>query len=293
MRIGISCYDISVTELVELSVAAEERGFSSVWLGEHVLAPAVYASLHPPQPGEQVGDESSKHGGKPIIDPSVELTDPMTAFAAVASRTRRLRLATGIFLMPLRHPLLVARAAATLAELSGERFSLGIGSGWLREEFTALAVPFKGRTKRLEEQIAIFRAALSGGPFSFRGDYYQIDDVQMCRTKIAVPVITGGNTEPALARAVRLGDAWFSSGVPTLEQALRIRDRIAELCRAVGRPMLPTTWRVAAPDPKLLDRYAAEGFEDVVVMKYDAWVGEDLEARRACLSTMAERLEVG
>ena len=191
--------------------------------------------------------------------------------------------------MPLRHPLLVARATATLAELSGERFSLGIGSR-LREEFSALATPFKGRTKRLEEQIAVLRAPLSGGPFSFRGDYYHIDDVQLCRTKINVPVVMGGNSEPALSRAVRLGDAWFSSGVPTLEQALRLRDRIAELCETRGRPMLPTTWRVAAPDPKLLDQYASEGFEDVVVMKYDVWVGDDLKARRTALSSTAERL---
>lgn len=290
MRIGISCYDISANEVVELGVAAEELGFDSVWLGEHVVAPTSFASVHPPQPGEKVDEETSKHGGKPIIDPEVQLNDPLVTFAALAARTSTLRLATGIYLLPLRHPLLVARAASTLAELSGERFALGIGSGWLREEFDALAVPFAGRTKRLEEQIEVFRAALAGGSFSYRGRFYDIDNVQVSGSRLDVPVVMGGNTEPALRRAVRLGDAWFASGVPTLEQAVQLRGRIAELCDERGRTMLPTTWRLPAADRRTVDHYAAQGFQDVVVMKYDVWVGADLAERRASLAGAARRL---
>ena len=291
MRIGISCYDFSVAELVEIGVAAEQHGFDSLWLGEHILAPLAYESFHPTQPGEDGHAGGSDHNGKPIVDSSVRLTDPLIALTAVAAATRTLRLATGIYLLPLRHPLAVARSVATLAEASRGRFSLGVGAGWLREEFAALGVPFSGRTARLEEQIAIVRGALAGGPFEFRGEHYDIERVQLCREAVPVPIVMGGNTEQALRRAVRLGDAWFSSGIPTWQEALRLRDRIAELTAEYGRTApLRTTWRVAAPDPELLERYAAEGFEDVLVMAYDVWAGPDADARRASLAATACRL---
>ena len=291
MRIGISCYDYSVAELVEIGAAAEQYGFDSLWLGEHVLAPMAYNSFHPTQPGEAGHAGRSDHNGKPIVDPAVHLSDPLIALTAVAAATRTLRLATGIYLLPLRHPLVVARAVATLAEVSRTRFSLGVGSGWLREEFAALGVPFSGRTARLEEQVAIVRRALAGGPFEFHGEHYDIDRVQLCPDSVPVPIVMGGNTEQALRRAVRLADAWFSSGIPTWEEALRLRDRIAELAAEYGRAEpLRTTWRVAAPDPELLQRYAAEGFEDVLVMAYDVWTGADDDARRANLAATAGRL---
>jgi probable F420-dependent oxidoreductase len=291
MRVGISCYDLPVADLVQVGRAAETAGFSSLWLGEHVLAPMAYESAHPTQPGEQGHVGSSDHNGKPIVDPSVHLSDPLIALAAVAAATRTLRLATGIYLLPLRHPLLAARAVATLAEVSDGRFSLGIGSGWLREEFAALSVPFAGRTGRLEEQIAVVRAALAGGPFEYRGDHYDIDRIQLCPGPVAVPIVLGGNTEPALRRAVRLADGWFTSGIPSFEDALRLRDRLDELCTEAGRnEPLRTTWRIAAPDPELVDRYAAEGFEDLLVMAYDVWVGHDADERDAALATAAQRL---
>src|SRR5690348_2249278 len=105
MRIGISCYDQAVSELVQVGTAAEEFGFDSLWLGEHVLAPMSYDSTHPTQPGDHEHTGSSDHNGKPIVDPSVHLTDPLIALTAVAAQTTRLRLATGIYLLPLRHPL--------------------------------------------------------------------------------------------------------------------------------------------------------------------------------------------
>lgn len=294
MHIGISCYDQAVDDLVTLGGAAEEFGFDSLWLGEHVLAPMAYASTHPTQPGEsgRAGHKgSSDHNGKPIVDPSVLLADPLIALAAVAARTTTVRLATGIYLLPLRHPLLAARAVATLAELSNGRFALGIGSGWLREEFEALGVPFAGRTARLEEQLAVIRAALRGGPFAFHGEHYDIDTVQVRPTSVHAPLVLGGNTEPALARAVRLADGWFTSGIPTLEEALRLRDRIDQLCTETGRTEpFETTWRIAAPDAELVERYAGEGLENLLVMKYDVWDGDDLDARRTSLATAADHL---
>lgn len=291
MRIGISCYDLPAHDLVELAVAAEAAGFDSIWLGEHVVAPLHYGSNHPTQPGTGTTQASSNHNGKPIVDSSVQLVDPLVALAAAAARTSTIGLATGIYLLPLRHPLLTARAVATLNDVSGSRFRLGIGSGWLREEFAALDARFEGRTARMEEAVAVLRLAWQGGPFQFRGGHYDFDLVQVSPHRVPVPVVLGGNSEPALRRAVALGDGWFSSGIPTFDQARRLRDRIGELERNLSRPVaLATTWRVPAPDPAVVDAYARDGFEELLVMQYDVWAGETLEERRECLDKAAATL---
>ncbi len=280
MRIGISCYDRPPGELVELAVAAERAGFDSVWLGEHVLAPLQYGSHHPTQPGSDTEHGSSNHNGKPIVDPSVELLDPLVALAAVAARTTTIGLATGIYLVPLRHPLMTARAAATLSDVSGGRLRLGVGAGWLREEFAALDVPFTGRTARMEEAIDVLRRAWQGGPVEFHGSHYGFAPVQISTHHVPVAIVLGGNSDPALRRAVTLGDGWFSSGIPTFDEARRLRDRLAELCAELGRTdPLPTTWRIASPDAEIVDAYAREGFEELLVMQYDVWAGDTLDER--------------
>lgn len=291
MRIGISTYDKTVDELVALSQAGEAAGFGSIWLGEHVMAPLSYGSTHPTQPGSESGAGSADHHGKPIVDLSVELVDPLIALAGVAAKTTTFGIATGIYLLPLRHPLLIARAGVTLHDLSGGRFRLGIGSGWLREEFTALGVDFSGRTGRLEEALVILRTAWAGGPFTHHGEHYEFDELQIATHPVEVPLILGGNTEPALRRAVRLGDGWFTSGIPELDVALRLRDQLASLQTQLGRTRpLQTTWRVTAPDPALIDKYSAEGFEEVLVMDHDVWTGEAIEERSANLRRIGSDL---
>src|ERR1700722_20070519 len=102
MRIGISCYDLPAPELIELASAAERLGFDSIWLGEHVVAPLRYASHHPTQPGSEADHGSSDYNGKPIVDPTVDLVDPLIAIAAAAARTSSIGFATGIYLLTLR-----------------------------------------------------------------------------------------------------------------------------------------------------------------------------------------------
>ncbi len=291
MRIGISCYDLRAAELAALAATAERVGFDSVWLGEHVLAPMHYDSSHPTQPGSATSHASSNHNGKPIVDPSVELLDPLVALAGAAARTSTLRLATGVYLAPLRHPLMTARAAATLADLSDGRFRLGIGTGWLREEFAALGVPFAGRTARAEEGIAVLRLAWRGGAFEFHGEHFDFPAVQIAPAPVDVPIVLGGNSDPALRRAVRLADGWFSSGIPSFADALRLRDRLDELHAELGRSRpLSTTWRIPAPDPAVVDSYAREGFDELLVMQYDVWTGDSLEERTASLEKAAADL---
>jgi probable F420-dependent oxidoreductase len=287
LRIGLSAYDISASELLQLAVAADEVGFDSLWLGEHVVLPLGYESDHP-----TTGDTAHQHHTGPIVDPSTTLIDPLVALAACAAATSRLRLATGIFILPLRHPLLTARMTITVQDAAAGRFLLGVGSGWLREEFDALDVPFDDRAGRMDETIAILRDAWSARQFSHEGPLFSFGRVQVTAQPVDVPLILGGNTERALRRAAAVGDGWFSSGTPSFEDAVRLRDRVLEHRAASGQhTAFPIFVRVARADPAELGRYEAEGFEHVLVWADQLWPREgDLEHKRRSLRSAAEEL---
>lgn len=289
MRIGLSAYDIEAPELVELTAAADELGFTSVWLGEHVVLPVGYQSSHP-----ATGSGEHQHLDRPIVDPATRLVDPLVALAGCATRTRSIRLATGIYLLPLRQPLLAARMVHTLHALSAGRLALGVGAGWLAEEFAAVGVPFTGRGARLEEHLEVLRAALAGGPVQHAGPLHTIEGVQLCAEPADVPVVLGGNTDRALRRAALLGDGWFCSGTPELADAVRHRDRVLALHGETGRTgPFPVYVRAPKADPELLARYATAGFDEVVLWADQLWPATgDLLAKRAALADAAERLGV-
>ena len=221
MHVGLSVYDIAPRELVELAKAAETAGFRTLWLGEHVVLPVDYRAEHP----ASSSPDNTAHIAR-IIDPATQLLDPLIALGAVAAATDRLQLATGIYLLPLRHPLAVARMTLTLQGLAGGRFMLGVGSGWLEEEFAALGVPFDERGARFDEALTVLRAAWAGGELANAGPHYPFDRVMATPVAVDVPLVLGGNTERALRRAARLADGWFSSGNPTFDEAVRLRARL-------------------------------------------------------------------
>ena len=261
MRIGLSAYGVPAGEVVALAAAADEHGFDSLWLGEHVLLPVGYASEHP-------GAASPQHHRGPIVEDSTVLVDPLVTLAAATQRTERLLLATGIYLVGLRHPLAVARMTMTLQQLAGGRFVLGVGSGWLREEFDALDVAFDERGRRLDRAIEVLRQAWSGEPFDHDGVV-----VRMAPERVDIPLVLGGNSDIALRRAVRSADGWFSSGTPPFEEAVRLRGRIGELSDDAGRPSPLRCWfRVAAVEE--LARYEDAGFDDVVLWADQLWPGD-------------------
>ena len=290
MRIGLSAYDLEAADLVALTQAADEAGFESLWLGEHLVLPLDYGSEHP-----TTGDSAHQHHTGPIIDPSTVLIDPLVALGGAAAVSARITLATGIYLLPLRHPVAVARMALTLQDIARGRFVLGVGSGWLAEEFAALGVPFEERGSRFDEAIDVLRGMWSGEVITHRGTHFDFGPVQLCPKPVEIPLVLGGNTDRALRRVAAKADAWFSSGTPDFEDALRLRDRVAAACDAAGRDRpLPMHFRVPSPTAADLDRYATEGFEHVVVWADQVWpaVG-DLDAKRSSLFAAAHRLGVG
>ena len=122
-----------------------------------------------------------------------------------------------------------------MQDVAGGRFLLGVGSGWLEEEFDALGVPFDDRAARMDETLAILRTAWSGDVFSHDGPLFSFGSVQLTPEPVDVPLILGGNTERALRRAATAGDGWFSSGTPSFEDAVRLRDRVVDLRDAAGK----------------------------------------------------------
>jgi probable F420-dependent oxidoreductase len=286
MRIGLSAYDMTAADLLDMVRAAEDAGFDSLWLGEHVFHPKEYTSVHP-------GHEVKQHHTGPLVQDQTHLLDPLVTLAAAAATTHRIQLATGVFVLPLREPLLVARAAATLAEISGGRFVLGVGAGWLTEEFDALGVPFRTRGRRLDESLAVLRDCLAGGPVEHHGDIFDFAALEMTPVPVNVPLVIGGNSDAALRRAARSGDGWFSSGTPDFEEAVRLRDRLQGLREELGKTAEPfeTVVRIEGADPQDVSRYGAAGFDHVVIWADQVWPADgSLDEKRTRLTQAARAL---
>lgn len=194
-----------------LAGMAEEAGFDSLWTVEHVVVPAGYESRYPYSPdGRMPGTEEA-----PIPDPLVWL-------AYVAARTSRIKLATGILILPQRNPVVLAKETATLDRLSGGRLLLGVGVGWLREEFDALGVPWEARAARTEEYVAVLRALWREPEPSYAGRFVSFERAKLYPKPArpeGIPVVVGGHSEAAARRAGRIGDGFFPANASTDEVA--------------------------------------------------------------------------
>ncbi|MEM7322496.1 MAG: LLM class F420-dependent oxidoreductase [Actinomycetota bacterium] len=186
--------------VVQLATAAEGAGFESIWTVEHVIWPTAYSSTYP-----------YSADGKMPGDYSAPLPDPLIWLAFAAANTSTIRLATGILIVPQRNPLVLAKTVATLDSLSGGRLDLGIGVGWLEEEFDALGVPFADRGARTDDYIAAMQALWASDGASYEGRFANFADVTS-NPKPAngtVPIVVGGHSKAAARRAGRLGDGFF------------------------------------------------------------------------------------
>ena len=176
-----------------LARAAEKAGFESIWTVEHVVVPSGYASTYP-------YDESGKMGGG---QEDFDITDPLIWLSYVAAATESIRLATGILILPQRNPVVLAKAVATLDRLSGGRMMLGIGVGWLQEEFAALGVPFARRGARTDDSIHALRALWSEECTTYDGEFVSFSDVysRPQPENGSVPIVIGGHSDAAARRA--------------------------------------------------------------------------------------------
>jgi probable F420-dependent oxidoreductase len=175
------------------AVQAEDLGFADVWVSEHVILPKD--APYPPSPA---------------------FYEPILTLTWAAAATKRVRLGTSVIVLPMHHPVPVAKQIATLQSLSEGRVIFGIGVGWLEAEFAALGVPFRERGRRTDESIALMRALWRDDPVSFPSKYIAaaIADMRMEPKPAPIPIWVGGSSEKALARAVKLCDGWHGSRLP-------------------------------------------------------------------------------
>jgi probable F420-dependent oxidoreductase len=185
---------------IAMAQAAEAAGFESLWTVEHVVVPSNYDSPYPyDASGKMPGGEES-----PIPDPLIWLS-------FVAAATQSIKLATGILILPQRNPVVLAKELSTLDHLSKGRMLLGIGVGWLEEEFDALGIPFADRGKRNDDYVAAMRSLWTQDRATHHGDFSNFDECIMRPQPVngTIPIHIGGHTDIAARRAGRLGDGFF------------------------------------------------------------------------------------
>lgn len=214
MKFCVSLAFNDLAHYVETAKTADACGWDYVVVSDHVVHPERIATPYP-----------YTEDGAPRWEAPTPWPDPLVAIAAMATATQNLRFMTSVFVLPLRNPLLVAKAVATLAVMSGNRLTLGIGAGWMEEEFQLMAQDYRRRGRRLDEMIDVMRKLWTGEMVEHRGEFYSFDRLQMSPgVTEPVPIWSGGISEAALRRVGRVTDGWISD--------LHSTDEIREL---IGR----------------------------------------------------------
>lgn len=217
--------------LSQMLVTAERLGFSSVMIADHVILPTKVDSSYPYTVAGNFFSET-------------ECFEQLALMSFVAGRSEKLRIVSSVMIVPHRNPVFNAKALATIDVLSGGRVTVGIGVGWMAEEFKALHTPdFKHRGAVTDEYIDIFRKLWTGEPTSYNGRFYSFDEV-VCRPKPiqagGPPIWIGGHSGPALRRVAKLGDGWHPVGataaspLPPSEMREKL-DQIRRMMDAEGR----------------------------------------------------------
>ncbi|GAC1322004.1 MAG: hypothetical protein NVSMB16_16420 [Acidimicrobiales bacterium] len=242
------------------------------------MVPEAYGSKYP----------YSASGRMPGAE-DVDIPDPLVWLAYVAGATQRIRLGTGILILPQRNPVILAKEAATLDKLSGGRLELGVGVGWLREEFDALGVPFDDRAARTDEYIGALRALWRSPSATFTGRFASFTQARSFPKPSqpgGVPIVVGGHTPAAARRAGRLGDGFFPAG-GGLDQLGVLLEIMREAASAAGRN--PDGIEVTAGGAKDLEevrRAADMGVSRLVIPAF----GRDLEAVRGALRSFGDKI---
>jgi probable F420-dependent oxidoreductase len=227
ISIGIGA-GTSAESIQTIAANAERLGFATLWAPEHVVLIEGYKSRYPySASGEVMGRLDS-----PLLDPWVGL-------GYAAAFTRRVRLATGVCLVPEHNPLALAKAIATVDHLSGGRVLVGIGIGWLEEEFRAMGIPWERRAQRTRDYIGAMRRLWGEEVSEFQSEFASFSKVRSYPKPVArgkLPVVVGGNTLPALRRVAEYGDGWFGlnlSPEQTAEKLAKLRELLAARNRSL------------------------------------------------------------
>lgn len=273
-------------QCAEVARHAESLGFEGVTLAEHQFFPERLDSRFP-----------FSADGLPLFDAQDEWPEMWPMIGAMATTTTRLRFCTAVHILPLFHPLSVARSAATADRLAPGRVALGVGAGWMREEYEAFGVDFDSRGQRLNEAIEILRLAWTGETFEFHGQFYDFPRLLVRPAPaVQIPIWIGGTSQPALRRAGRVGDGWIGGG-GSPEEMISLLERVGALRAEAGRTQLSfeTMTLHGVGLQKNFDevhRLASAGLDGIVHLPFRATLGQrsTLADKRAYLDRFAEEV---
>lgn len=264
---------------------AEEHGFDSLWVSDHVIVPRGLDSRYP-----------YRRDGAFPVQPEVPMLEPIATLLFAAAVTERVKLGTTVLVIPMRNPIVTAKQLASLDVLSNGRLILGVGAGWMEEEFEMLGVPFKRRGARLDEYIQLFKALWTEENPSFHGKFWQIEEVGFAPKPIQrphPPIWVGGHSAPALRRAGRMADGWHAVGIEpdTLrEQFQEVQRHAQEAGRDPASVSLSVRTRISLKDPpqaiEQLQKYREVGVTHVVLEIFT----RDLEQARSLMEVLAREV---
>src|SRR6516162_755599 len=241
--------------------AADSCGSATLWAGEHVVMVDRSPSRYPYSDDGVIG-----------VPAQADWLDPMIALGFAAAASSRIAIATGVLLLPEHNPVVVAKQAASLDRLTGGRLTLGVGVGWSRDEFAALGVPFEHRAARTAEYVAAMRTLWRDDIASFDGKFVGFESIRVNpkpATDRHIPIVVGGNSDPALRRVAAWGDGWYGFN---LDGVAAVRERIANLkrlCAESGRERGQLRLSVALRNPGVGDigALAELGVDELVLVQ--------------------------
>jgi probable F420-dependent oxidoreductase len=240
--------------IARLGRAAEAAGFESLWVADHVVLP------DPPV------------AGRPMA-PDMRLLDPLIALTFLAAHTSRVKLATGVIILPQRQALVIAKQLASLDVLSNGRVIFGLGVGWCEPEMRSVGAPFAERGRVADDYLAAMRAVWTQPKPSYKGPYVAFDGVQAMPRPVQhpIPIVVGGRTPPAYRRAVSQGHGWYGFGLDVAETQKSVA-ALREAAKKTSRPAVLGTLEISitppgfeVPDAATLDAYAAAGVDRLIL----------------------------
>jgi len=272
-------------QLIEIARFAEEMGFHGLMSGDHAVYPESIVPNYP-----------YSESGVPPMQPDDEYPDQTAIFAAMAAVTSKLLFTCGVYVLPLRNPHEVARASATLAILSDNRFILGVGIGWMKEEFDIYGVDFHQRGKITDEIIEVLQSLWSGQMVEYHGAHFDFPRVQLSPAPSThPPIYVGGSSEIALRRAARVGGGYIGAGTAP-DDVGPLLQRLNELRQEYGRDHLPFEAMIgisASPNLTLYQRLADKGLESTVAPPFQYALGKKhstVDEKKQFMETYAESI---
>lgn len=283
MKFSVQLFGLPSDEYVPLTVRAEELGYEAVWLADHVVTPMEFEKNYP-----------YNAAGDPGFRPETPLVDVAVTLGFLAARTSRIKLATGVFVLPMRNPFHVARSWAALQNLSQGRAVLGLATGWMAEEFAAIGEDFEHRGPRADEMLEVLQLLWSGQPVEYHGTYFDFPPVHFAGAPVQeIPFVFGGHAGPALVRAARRGTGWFGPNLD-LDRTRALTDRIDRLRADFGRadePFDHYVRLVGALEVSTVAGYEEAGYGHLVFAPFNRLpASASLADKLGALEEVAERL---